>query len=83
MSDVIIKKVVAEMRTLPEHLQEEVLQFLEGLKQTRPIGVPGSSWKKFAGTLTNEEAEEMLRVIEEGCGQINEEDVNFEPENSS
>lgn len=70
MSNAIIEKVVAEMKTLPEHLQEEVLQFLEGLKQNRPIGVPGRSLRKFIGAIPEKDLEEMETAINEGCSQV-------------
>lgn len=35
-----------------------------------PRGVPGASLLSFAGSLSREEAEQMMRDIDEGCGKV-------------
>ena len=39
-----------------------------------PAGTPMSELLKFRGMISNEDAEEMKRAIEEGCEQIDRED---------
>ena len=34
-------------------------------------GTPGHELLRFAGVLTKDEAAQMMRDIEEGCGQVN------------
>jgi len=54
---------------------DAILQELENVidKNTVPIGEK-KSFAEFAGTLTDEEANEWLKNIEEGCEQINPDD---------
>jgi hypothetical protein len=33
-------------------------------------GTPGASLLPLSGTISDEDAQEMLRVIEEGCGRV-------------
>ena len=58
------------MHALSPDQQREVLQFAEKLAAPEPKGVPGKELLRFAGTLSPEEADEMRRVIEEGCEQV-------------
>ena len=40
---------------------------------SRPAGTPGHELLKFAGSISKEDADEMMKAINEGCGQIDEE----------
>jgi hypothetical protein len=64
----IQSQLLSELERLPVEKQRQVLDFAQKLATGRPRG---ADLEKFAGILSPEEAEEMLRVIEEGCGQIN------------
>lgn len=74
MSQPLSPAVVEALASLTEAEQLEVIALA---KQKPPLpkppakGTPGSELLRFAGTLSTDEADEMLRVIEEGCGQIN------------
>ncbi len=50
--------------------QQKVLEIVRSMASRPPIGVPGSSLLHYAGTLSKEEADEMMRVIEEQCERI-------------
>ena len=52
--------------------QEEVLAFVEQRVEGRARGVSGESLLKLSGTLSQEDALEMLTIIEEGCGKVDE-----------
>lgn len=63
--------VVAALSSLTE---EQQLAMIEKFKQT----VPAQSreerikqWNEIAGSISKEDAAEMMAAIEEGCGQIN------------
>lgn len=58
------------MQTLSPDQQREVLQFAGQLATSEPKGTPGKELLRFAGTLSPEEADEMRRVIEEDCEQV-------------
>lgn len=54
---------------------DAVLQEVESvINRSKLEAVPRKSIKDLAGTLSHEEAEEMKRVIEESCEQINPDD---------
>ncbi|MCK4766627.1 MAG: hypothetical protein KAW12_30825 [Candidatus Aminicenantes bacterium] len=74
MQQVSIKsQVIKEMDVLPLNLQRSVLAFVKILaKPTIPKGVPGRNLMKFAGILTEDEADELSRIIEEDCERIDD-----------
>lgn len=63
-----------ELHLQLEHLrpeaQQRVLEFARALVITRPRGVPGKELLHFAGSLSPEEAKEMMESIDEDCGQV-------------
>lgn len=40
----------------------------------KPKGTPGKDLLRFAGTISAEDADEMMRAIEEGCERIEPDD---------
>jgi hypothetical protein len=63
-------ELIKEMEQLPPNLQRKVVEYAHSLKKPLPEGTPGKDLLKFAGILSREEAEEMLKVIEEDCERI-------------
>lgn len=64
-------------RELHQHLQalkpaaqQKVLEFAEALVITRPRGVPGQELLRFAGTMSDEDAKEMMEAVDEECGKV-------------
>jgi hypothetical protein len=49
--------------------QRQVLTFIRSLKG-EPKGVQGSELKRFAGTLTQADAQSMIEAVEAGCEQV-------------
>lgn len=45
----------------------------QGSPPKRPRGISGKEARPLAGILPDEDAAEMLRIIEEGCGQVDPE----------
>jgi hypothetical protein len=70
MDTPIVDKVIEQLKTLPQDLQQRVLEFTRALAQSTPHGVPGRQLLHFAGTMTAEEAELMREAIERGCEQV-------------
>jgi hypothetical protein len=48
MSSSITAKVIEEMNELPEHLQQQVLQFVESLRQEQVEETSGDAWDVLA-----------------------------------
>jgi len=61
----IQRELLAQLPQLPEEKQRRVLDFAHALGGSTPRGVPGSQLLQLAGTMTEEEAKEMLRAIED------------------
>lgn len=54
---------------------DAVLQEVESvISRSKLQAVPGKGIEDYVGIWTNEEAEEMKRIIEESCEQINPDD---------
>ena len=70
MDTPIVNKVVEQLRDLPQELQWRVLEFARALAQSTPRGVPGRQLRRFAGTISPEDAELMRDAIERGCEQV-------------
>lgn len=66
----IQRKLLAQVAQLSEEKQRRVLDFAHALAGSTPRGVPGSQLLRFAGTMTQEEAKEMLTAIEEDCERV-------------
>lgn len=66
----IQNELLKEVEQLPPPLQQKVVDFARSLAQSRPRGTPGKQLLKFAGILTPEEGEAMMKAIEEDCEQI-------------
>ena len=66
-----IKRELEErLNQLPLDLQRRVLDFASALVTSRPKGTKGQALLRFAGTIPQEDLQEMSRAIEEGCEQV-------------
>ena len=63
-------ELIQEVEQLPPPLQRKVLEYAHSLQKKTPKGTAGKDLREFAGILSPEEAEAMLKVIEEGCERI-------------
>ncbi len=70
-----------QFKLLAPNQQREVIDLVRLLAsqssivpQEKRTGVPGSELLKFAGTLSDEDAAEMLQAIEEGCERVDPDD---------
>jgi len=68
-----LQDIVEELKTLPPERLERAAEYIHRLnfasRQERKAAL-----KRTAGSLTNEEADELARIIEEGCEQVDERD---------
>jgi hypothetical protein len=68
-----LQEIVAELKSLPPERLERAADYIHRLhsasQQERKAAL-----QRTAGSLTDEEADELDRIIEEGCEQIDERD---------
>jgi cytochrome c553 len=67
---VIADRVRELVATLPEELQEQILEYASQLSQATPRGIPVSDFQAIADLLSDEDAEAILHAIEQDCEQI-------------
>jgi len=63
-------QVTSAMGKLPLADQMSVLQYVRSLKKPKVLGRPGRELLHLAGTLSDEDAKEMLAAIEEDCEKV-------------
>jgi hypothetical protein len=66
------EQIIANLDRLTPDQQKKVLDFTTLISSNRPVGVPGKALRPFFGILSEEEADEMMRIIDEDCGRVNE-----------
>jgi hypothetical protein len=70
---VIQSELLSYLGQLPVDDQVRVVNFARNLAEpprAKKLGVPGKDLLKFAGTISSEDAQQMIQAIEEGCEQI-------------
>ena len=72
MQQMTVKQQIdKELDVLTLDKQRKVLDFITHLSGSGiPPGVPGKKLIKFAGSLSEEDAEELSQIIQEGCEKI-------------
>jgi hypothetical protein len=65
-------ELLAQFQQLDPNGQKLVVDFAKslGANGSRPRGTPGHELLKFAGTISHEDAEQMMQAIEEECERI-------------
>ena len=69
----IQSELLSYLGQLPADEQALVVDFARTLaKSPKPkkVGTPGKELLRFAGTISHEDAQQMMKAIEEGCEQI-------------
>ncbi len=62
-------QIHTELGGLPLDAQQSVLEYVRALKQSRK-GTPGSLLMRHAGSITSDDARQMMDAIEAGCEQV-------------
>ena len=70
LSPEIKKKILDDLNKLPVDKQKQVQEFTHALLISQPESKTGKDILKLASSISNEDAEEMKSLIEEGCGQV-------------
>ena len=72
MNTILREEIINNIDKLPVELQKKVKDFVDALLiAVMPKGVPGENLAKFAGTLSNEDAQEIMDAIEDGWERVN------------
>lgn len=70
MQTFIIDEVVQQLEDMPQHLQQQVLEFARSLMPSDLQGTPGARLLQFAGSIPGDDLALMGRAIEQDCGQV-------------
>jgi hypothetical protein len=70
MSVSVIDQVVEQLRSMPQLLQWEVLEFACTLTSSKIQGVSGQQLLRFAGTIPVDDLQLMQEAIEQDCKQF-------------
>lgn len=68
MSISIIDEVVEQLKLMPEHLQWQVLGFVQALGKTEVRSGSGQQLLRFAGSISPDDLQVMCEAIEQNCG---------------
>lgn len=70
MSISIIDEVVEQLKAMPQHLQWQVLGFVQALAKAEVPGMPGQQLLRFAGSIPPDDLQSMHEAIEQGCERV-------------
>lgn len=68
-----IEEVIKQLQTMPQSLQERVLEFARMLGNTESQGTPGEDLLRFAGCIPPDDLMLMKEAIEQDCEGV---DIN-------
>jgi len=74
MSATITAKVVEQVESLPDELQQQVLDFAQSLHLLMRKGTQGRRLLRFVGCIPGEDLELMSKAIHSGCEQVDKND---------
>ena len=63
--------VIEALSSLSEEQQLEVIALAKNAKESLTREERLQLWDRIAGSMPKEDADEMMAIIDEGCGQIN------------
>ena len=64
------KDLLDELHRLEEDQQRRVLEFARTLANSKIVGAPGKSLLRFAGTINQDDLNEIARAIAEDCESV-------------
>ncbi len=59
-----------QLSKLPLEQQRQVLAFARALAEQQSVGLPGTTYRSFAGSIDSEQLAQMAAAIEEGCERV-------------
>jgi hypothetical protein len=69
----IERELLEQLAVLPAEKQRQVLDYARSLSGMPLRGAPGAELLAFSGTISRDDAEQMMRAIDDGCERI---DIN-------
>ena len=69
MSAFVINEVVEQLKTMPQPMQRQVLEFVLSLKN-EVDGTSGQQLLRFAGSISSEDLQLMRSAIKQDCEQV-------------
>jgi hypothetical protein len=66
----IIDEVVERLKVMPQHLQQQVLEFVRVLVEVEARGTPGQQLLRFAGAIPADDLRLMREAIEQDCERV-------------
>lgn len=66
----IKEQILYDLDRLSPEQQKRAAELVHGLISPLPKGTPGRELLRFAGTLDDESARQMMEAIEEGCERV-------------
>ncbi len=63
-------ELIRQLEALPLEQQRQVVEFARHLTASSPRGVPGAELLRFANTLPADQADELSRAVDQGCGRV-------------
>ncbi|MBL1175517.1 hypothetical protein [Pantanalinema sp. GBBB05] len=70
MNTSIIEEVVEQLKVMPQHLQWQVLEFVQSLVKAEVRGTPGQQLLRFAGSIPSDDLQLMREAIEQDCERV-------------
>jgi hypothetical protein len=70
MSIPIIDEVTEQLSLMPQHLQQQVLEFVRSLVKSKMQGTPGQQLLQFAGSIPLDDLHLMCEAIEQDCERV-------------
>ena len=67
MDKAILSEITNKIQSLPDHLQRQVLIFVNALQVSSRCGTPGNQLIEFAGTISPDDLSLMSQAIESDC----------------
>ena len=69
-SSATAQRIVRQLDGLAPDLQQRVLEFVNALALSQRKGPPGKQVLRFAGTISDEDAQAMLFAVAENCERV-------------
>jgi hypothetical protein len=70
MGKAVLKEIVDTVSKLPDDRKSQVLAYAKALTLTTEAMKPVKDWRDIVGTMPADKAENLQRVIEEGCRYV-------------
>jgi hypothetical protein len=75
MNPAIEKELREQLDRLPTAQQRQVLDFVRALTAKKRQAASGQALKQFAGTIAKEDLALIAQAIDDGCEQVNPDDL--------